>query len=198
MLNYVWLTLLLVGIIVAGLNGRIEIVTTAAIAAARTGVEVAIELIGVMALWLGLMRIGEDAGLVRFIAHLLRPLSAFLFPSVPRDHPALGAIIMNISANILGLGNAATPFGLKTMQELQKLNPDKETASDAMCTFLAVNTSCITLIPATIIAVRVTAESANPTEIVGTTIFATTCGFIVADTVDRILRRRYWRRKGGN
>ncbi len=193
MVNAVWLFLLVSGIIVAALTGRIDVVTNSAMAAAKLGVEVAISLIGIMSLWLGLMRLAEEAGLVRALARALEPLTRLLFPSIPRDHPALGAMILNISANILGLGNAATPFGLKAMDELQKLNQGKDEASEAMCTFLALNTSAITLIPATIIAVRLKAGSANPTEIIGTTIFATGCAMAAAIFVDYLFRRR----KGG-
>ncbi len=193
MVNAVWLFLLAVGIIVAALTGRIDVVTSSAMAAAKLGVEVAISLIGIMSLWLGLMRLAEEAGLVRALARALEPLTRLLFPSVPRDHPALGAIILNISANILGLGNAATPFGLKAMEELQKLNQTRDEASEAMCTFLALNTSALTLIPATIIAVRLKADSGNPTEIIGTTIFATGCAMTAAIFADYLFRRR----KGG-
>lgn len=192
--NIVWLILLVSGILVAGAKGNISIVTSAALSSAERGVTIALELIGLMSLWLGLLKIAEAAGIVRFIARLISPLTSFLFPSIPKEHPAIGAIMMNLSANILGLGNAATPFGLKTMQELQSLNPKPDEASDAMCTFLALNTSCITLIPATIIGVRVAAGSQNPTEIVGTTIFATAVAMTVAIIVDRILRSRYGER----
>ncbi len=191
MVNIIWLALLISGIIVAGINGQIEVVTKAAMDSAQSGVNIAIEIIGLMALWLGLMRIAQKAGMVNFLSRVVRPVMRFLFPSVPSEHPAMGAIIMNISANILGLGNAATPFGLKAMQELQKLNNDPEEASEAMCTFLAINTSCITLIPATIIGIRVAAGSADPTEIVGPTIFATAVGTVVAVSADKILRARY-------
>jgi spore maturation protein A len=131
-----------------------------------------------MTLWMGMLEVARQAGLIRLLSRLVRPLTILLFPDVPPQHPAMGSIIMNISANILGLGNAATPFGLKAMQELQKLNPRSDTASNAMCTFLALNTSSVVLIPATIIAVRVATGSANATEIVAPTIFAT--GFSMA------------------
>ena len=190
MINVVWLFLLAVGILVAALTGRIEVVTNSAMNAAKLGVEVGIGLIGIMSLWLGLMRLAEAAGLVRGLARLLTPVTRLIFPSLPRDHPALGAIILNISANMLGLGNAATPFGLKAMEELQKLNQDKEVASQAMCTFLALNTSAITLIPATIIGVRISAGSVNPTEIIGTTIVATGCAMTMALFADYLFRSR--------
>lgn len=193
MVNLVWLLLLTSGIVVAGINGNIAVVTTAALSSAERAVFIAFELIGLMSLWLGLLKIAEVAGLVRLLARLMTPLTTFLFPSIPKDHPVIGAIVMNLSANILGLGNAATPFGLKTMQGLQELNTNPREASDAMCTFLALNTSCITIIPATIIGIRAAAGSKNPTEIVGTTIFATSIAMLIAIIADRILRKKYGR-----
>jgi len=198
MVNIIWVAMLLTGIIVAAINGNIEAVTTAALKGAQWAVEFALGLVAVMAFWLGIMKVAEEAGLVKMIARMVKPLTGFLFPAIPRNHPAMGAIIMNLSANVLGLGNAATPMGLIAMKELQKLNrSDPKTASEAMCTFLALNTSCITIIPATVIGIRIQAGSANPTEIVGTTIFATSCAMAVAVVVDRALRRifknRVWR-----
>lgn len=190
MLNLIWLIMLGAGILVAAATGRIETVTGSAMKAAELGVEVSIELIGVMSLWLGLMRLAEEAGLVNALARVFGPLIRLLFPTLRSDSPALGAIIMNLTANVLGLGNAATPFGLKAMQELQKENPDPDTASPAMCTFLALNTSAITLVPATIIGVRLKAQSANPTEIIGTTIVATGCAMFAAILADQYFRRR--------
>lgn len=190
MVNAIWLFMLIAGIIVAALNGRIETVTASAMKAAELGVETAFGLIGVMSLWLGLMRLAEEAGLVKGLAHFFGPVIRRLFPTLRRDSPALGAIILNLSANVLGLGNAATPFGLKAMQELQKENPVPDTASPAMITFLALNTACITLIPATIIAVRLKAQSVNPTEIIGPTIFATGCAMTLAILMDYLIRRR--------
>lgn len=190
MVNAIWLFMLATGIIVAAFNGRIDAVTVSAMEAAELGVETALTLIGVMSLWLGLMKLAEEAGFIRALARLFGPVIRRIFPSLRPDSPALGAIIMNLSANILGLGNAATPFGLKAMQELQKENPTPEIASPAMITFLALNTSCITLIPATIIGVRLKAHSVNPTEIIGTTIFATGCAMTLAIFVDYLIRRR--------
>lgn len=192
MVNLIWVSMLLIGITVAAINGNIEVVTSAALKGAQTAVDFALGLIAIMAFWLGIMKVAEEAGVIRLISRLVKPITTFLFPGVPKDHPAMGAIIMNLSANILGLGNAATPMGLIAMKELQKLNRySPNTANDAMCTFLALNTSCITLVPATIIGIRIKAGSANPTEIVGTTIFATACSMIVAILVDRILRKIY-------
>ena len=146
------------------------------IAYAEAAVKLAIGLIGIMALWLGIMKIAEEAGLIAMLARLLKPITTRLFPDVPAEHPAMGAMIMNISANMLGLGNASTPFGLKAMEELKKLSKKKDTATDAMATFLVLNTSNLQLIPATIIAVRASAGSAAPTEIIGPVIVATAIG----------------------
>jgi len=190
--NYVWLGMMVISILVAGAGGKIEVITRAALEGAQQGVNTSLNLIAIIAFWLGIMRLAEAAGLVRVLARLVKPFTAFLFPGVPKEHPALGAIIMNLSANILGLGNAATPMGLIAMQELQKLNRgDPKTATSAMCTFLALNTSCLTLIPSTIIGIRLMHNSTDPTAIVGTTIFATACGMTVAITVDRIMRFIY-------
>ena len=196
MLNVIWLLLLASGIVVAALNGNIEVVTEAALGAAKGAVEVCFDLVGVMALWLGIMKIAEAGGLVQSLARLLRPITVRLFPSVPSHHPAMGTIILNLSANMLGLGNAATPFGMKAMQELQELNGESDEASEAMCTFLALNTSCITLIPATIIAVRLSFDSANPTEIVGACIFSTALSMVIAVSLDYWFRTRSrWRKR---
>ena len=194
MVNFIWLLLLVAGILVAAMNGNVGVVTEAALGSAQSAVRLALELIGLMALWLGLLKIAEDAGMVRALARLVRPLARVLFPTVPREHPAIGAMVMNLSANMLGMGNAATPFGLKAMQELQALNPDQDTASEAMCTFLALNTACITLLPATIIGIRAIAGSSNPTEIVAPTIIATGCGTLTALIADNLFRR--WHRRG--
>lgn len=152
-----------------------------------------IKLTGILTLWLGIAKIAERSGLLNIITRLLQPLIAWLFPSIPRGHPAMGAILMNYSANIFGLGSAATPFGLKAMEELQKLNRSDQ-ASEAMCTFLVINASSITLIPSTIIAIRINAGSANPTEIIGTMLFATTVSTLVAVVGDYICRFYYWKR----
>jgi len=189
MVNWIWLFFIVVGFIVAAWNGNVEAVTQAAFDGAKSGVTVCFGLISVLVFWLGMMRIAEDAGLLSKLAVLLRPVVRFLFPSVPKNHPALGYIMSNMSANILGLGNAATPMGIKAMQELQKLNADKDTASPAMCTLLALNTSSITLIPTTLIAIRMNFNSVNPAEIVGTTLIATAISTAAAILVDRWYRR---------
>lgn len=168
---------------------KMKEVTNSAIDYAGKAVNIAIGLIGIMALWLGIMKIAEQAGLISIIAKSVKPITKFLFPDVPHDHPAMGSMIMNISANMLGLGNAATPFGLKAMEELEKINPEKGTATNAMCTFLAVNTAGLTLIPATAIAVRAAAGSSDPTIIIGTSIFGATCATIVGILSAKILEK---------
>jgi spore maturation protein SpmA len=150
-------------------------VTNEAIKIAGTAVEIALGLIGLMAMWLGVMKVAEDAGLIKIIANFIKPITKKIFPEIPADHPAIGSMVMNISANMLGLGNAATPFGLKAMEELDSLNPNKGTATNSMITFLAINTAGLTLIPATAIAVRAAAGSSDPTIIIGTTMFAAFC-----------------------
>ncbi|WP_051236530.1 nucleoside recognition domain-containing protein [Paenibacillus pinihumi] len=190
MVNWIWLLLIVISIVFAAATGRVEAVTEAAFDGAKTGVTVSFGLISILVFWLGIMRIGEDAGLLAKLASLLSPLVRFLFPDVPKNHPAMGYIMTNMSANILGLGNAATPMGIKAMQELQKLNPDKDTATPAMCTLLALNTSSITLIPTTLIAIRMNFGSAHPAEIVGTTLIATAIATVAAILADRWYRRR--------
>lgn len=190
MVNWIWLFFIVTGFGVAAVQGNVEAVTQAAFDGAKSGVTVCFGLISVLVFWLGMMRIAEDAGLLSKLAVLLRPVVRFLFPSIPKDHPALGYIMSNMSANILGLGNAATPMGIKAMQELQKLNPHKDTASPAMCTLLALNTASITLIPTTLIAIRMNYNSVNPSEIVGTTLLATVVSTAAAIIVDRWYRRK--------
>ncbi|MGG1551734.1 nucleoside recognition domain-containing protein [Paenibacillus ferrarius] len=189
MVNWIWLFFIVVGFGFAAINGDVEGVTQAAFDGAKSGVTVCFGLISVLVFWMGMMRIAEDAGILSKMARLLQPVVRFLFPSVPKNHPAIGYIMSNMSANILGLGNAATPMGIKAMQELQKLNPDKDTASTAMCTLLALNTSSITLIPTTLIAIRMNFNSMNPAEIVGTTLMATIISTAAAIFVDRWYRR---------
>ncbi|MNC34181.1 Spore maturation protein A [compost metagenome] len=190
MVNWIWLFFLVAGFIVAAVQGNIDAVTQAVFDGSKTGVTVSFGLISIMVFWLGFMRIAEDAGLVKKLAKLLRPVVRLLFPSVPPDHPAMGYIMSNMSANILGLGNAATPMGIKAMQELQKLNHDKEQATAAMCTLLAINTASITLIPTTIIAYRLSMGSVNAAEIVGTTLIATAIATAAAILLDKWYQRK--------
>jgi spore maturation protein A len=168
---------------------KLKAITQAAIDFANTAVEIAFGLIGVMALWLGLIKVAEEAGFVKVLTRLLTPITKRLFPDIPSDHPAIGAIIMNTAANMLGLSNAATPIGLKAMEELNKLNPKAGTATNAMVTFLAINTGGLILIPATAIAVRAASGSANPGIIIGTAIFGAGCATITGVVASKILQR---------
>jgi spore maturation protein A len=189
MINWIWMGLIVLGVIAGMTNGQMDAVTKAAFDAAKTAVELAIGLIGIMALWLGLMRIAEEAGLVAILARAVRPLMTRLFPDVPPEHPAMGSMLSNIAANLLGLGNSATALGLKAMQDLQSLNPRKDTASNAMVIFMAINTTAITIIPATVIGLRASAGSAHPTAIIGTTIASCTTASIVAIVTAKLLQR---------
>lgn len=164
-------------------------VTNDSINIAGTAVQIALGLIGIMAMWLGVMKVAEQAGLIKIIANWLTPITKRLFPEVPPDHPAVGAMVMNISANMLGLGNAATPFGLKAMEELDTLNPNKGTATNSMVTFLAINTAGMTIIPATAIAIRAAAGSADPTIIIATSLFGSTCATITGITVAKLFEK---------
>lgn len=193
MVNHIWLWMILSGVVAAAAQGRVDLVTRAALAGAKEAVAVCIGLISVLVFWMGMMRIAQDAGLLEKLARMLCPVVRFLFPSVPPNHPAMGYILSNISANLFGLGNAATPMGIKAMEELKKMNPDSKTASPAMCTLLALNTSGFTLIPTTIIGLRMKYGSADPAEIIGTTLLATLCSTLVAILLDRWFRARYFR-----
>ena len=212
MLNHIWLWMIILSILIAGgkdiynkitsesadteivseknLNETTYLgkITNAAIESSGTAVKLAIGLIGVMALWLGLMKVAEEAGIIKIIARIVRPITKRLFPGIPIDHPAIGAMIMNISANMLGLSNAATPLGLKAMEELDKLNPEKGKATDDMITFLVINTSAITLIPATAIAIRASLGSANPQQIILPSIIAASMATIVGVTTVKIVQ----------
>ncbi len=210
MLNYIWLALIVIGILVAvgkdlsqpspsasaerfpTLN---KVTNEGIVDSAKTAVTLAIGLIGVMALWLGIMKIAEQSGLVAHLARLLKPITTRIFPDVPAEHPAMGAMIMNISANMLGLANAATPLGLKAMEELNKLNKKVGTATDAMCTFLVINTSNVQLIPATVIAIRASVGSANATEILGPVLVVTCCTLVLGVVIAKLLSRLPFYRK---
>ncbi len=180
MLNIIWLGLIVLSVIFGVINGRIPDVIASVTDSAKAAVELSLGLIGIMTFWLGLMKIAEEGGLIQLLARLLRPIMQRLFPDVPRDHPAMGSMIMNITANMLGLGNAATPFGLRAMNELEKLNNQPGTATNAMCVFLAINTASIQIIPTTSIAFLAAAGASNPTDIIMTTLFATGCAVCVA------------------
>ena len=186
MLNYIWFGMMAISVVAGIFTGRIDAVTEAAINMSKVAVEISIGLIGIMALWLGIMKIAEASGLIRIIARALRPITVRLFPDVPDDHPAIGSIVLNMSANMLGLGNAATPLGLKAMEELQELNPKKDTATNAMVMFLAINTSSVQLIiPATVVALM----GATASQIFITTILATLASTITAIVMVKLLEK---------
>jgi spore maturation protein A len=168
---------------------KLKAVTQAALDYAALAVNIALGLIGIMALWLGIMKVAEEAGLLHVLTRLLAPVTKRLFPDIPPDHPAVGAMIMNTAANMLGLSNAATPLGLKAMEELNKLNPKVGTATNAMITFLAINTGGLILLPATAIAVRASAGSSNPGIIIGTSIVGAGCATIAGVTASKLLQR---------
>jgi spore maturation protein A len=189
MLNYIWLSLIIVAVLLGGINGKIEDVTKSAIDSAGSAVTIAIGLIGVMALWLGVMKIAEDSGLMALVARAIAPVMRRVFPDVPADHPAMGSMMMNIAANMLGLSNAATPLGLRAMEDLQKLNRTPGVATNSMCMFLVVNTAGVQLIPASMISVLASAGSTDPTAIIGTTLAVTLISLAAGVVAARLLER---------
>ena len=189
MLNYIWLALVLLAVAIGGWNDRFKDVTEGAVDGAKTAVTIALGLIGIMALWLGVMRLAERAGLVQRIARGLRPIMRQLFPDVPPEHPAMGSMVMNMAANMLGLGNAATPLGLRAMRDLKTLNPRTDVATNAMCTFLAINTSSVQLMGRSCIAILAASGSTRPTAIVGTALLATLCAATVAIVSVKLLEK---------
>lgn len=192
MLNYLWLSLVALAAIIGAATGRLAQVTEGAFQMADTAVmKIALPLVGVMALWLGLMRLAERSGLVQQLARALRPIMRRLFPDVPVEHPAMGSMVMNMAANMLGLSNAATPLGLRAMRDLETLNKQPGTATNAMCTFLAINTSSIQLLPTTAIAILAAAHAKDPTAIVGTAFLATICS--TAAGIAAVKWMQHWR-----
>jgi spore maturation protein A len=191
MLNYIWFGLMAIALVVAAINGTADAVTKAAVDSASSAVQISIGLIGIMTLWLGIMRVAEASGLVSLVGRLLSPLLRWLFPEVPPAHPAGGAIVVALAANLLGLNNAATPLGIKAMEELQALNPEKDVASNAMVTFMAVTTSGVQVIPATMIGVLAAAGSTTPTAIIAPTIGATFIGTVAAVLTAKLLQPFY-------
>ena len=190
MLNLVWVVLLLAGVVCTTFTGRFDALNQGALNAAKSAViDIALPLIGVMALWLGMMRLAERSGLIQLLGRIIRPVMCRLFPEIPAEHPAMGAMMMNISANMLGVSNAATPLGLKAMAHLETLNQKKGVATNAMCTFLALNTSSIQLVPATAINILAINGSRNPTAIVGSTLIATGTATIAAIFFVKVLER---------
>ena len=205
-MNIVFLSIVLIAVAAAGWSqlaglpapgaaAPMEALSKAMVESATGAVNLALGLVGVMTLFLGLMKVAEAGGLLKIIARLIRPLMVRLFPDVPAEHPAMGAMILNLSANVMGLGNAATPFGIRAMQELNRLNPCPGTATDAMALFLAINTSSVTLLPTGVIALRAAAGSADPAAVLPSTLFATLCSTLTAVLVAKLLARCYRQRR---
>ncbi len=190
MLNAIFIALIVGAVVTAAYNGSMPAVNKALFDSAKQAVTIALGLIGTMALWLGFFRVLRDAGIMTNITRALAPVMRWLFPAIPSDHPAISAMIMNMASNVLGLGNAATPFGLKAMQELQKLNTNKAVASDSMALFLAINTAGIAVFPIGWVAVRASVDSANPSAIMLPSVLATLCSTITAIIVAKFLARR--------
>ncbi|MBN1577915.1 MAG: hypothetical protein JW913_15250 [Chitinispirillaceae bacterium] len=189
-INSIWFFLILISIIVASYTGTMGEVTRVSFDAAKNAVTLALSLIGAMALWLGIVKVAEEAGLTLMIARAIRPVMTRLFPDVPAEHPAMSAMIMNMAANMLGLGNAATPFGIKAMTELDRLNPEKGTATNAMCLFLAMNTSSVTILPLGVIAVRAAAGASQPASILVPGLIATITSTAAAIIATKLFARR--------
>ncbi len=181
--------MIIIGVFLGLLNGNVDQVVQSGMDGAVQAVELCLGFIGIYSMWLGLMEIAQRSGLIEELSKKMSGILNFLFPDVPKGHPAMGAMAMNMTANMFGLGNAATPFGIKAMEHLQELNRKKGRATDAMCMFLVINGSSVQLIPATIIAIRSSAGSSNPSEIVGTTLIATICSTVTAIISAKVLRR---------
>jgi spore maturation protein A len=188
-MNYIFFILIVGSIIIGAINGKLQDAVNAVMSGAELSVKVAFSLIGIMAFWLGMMKIAQKAGIIDWISKVLKPIAKFLFNEIPSDSPATGDIAMNFSANAFGLSNAATPFGIKAMEELQKVNKDKTSASNAMCMLLGMNTAGFQLIPTTVLAVLVGVGYENPTEIIAPTLLVTLIAFISAIILSKIFQK---------
>lgn len=188
-MNYIWSFLILISIIVGAINGKLNDVVAALLSGSETSVKIAIGICGVMVFWLGIMKIAEKSGIVEWLSKILTPVANFLFPEVKGNDKIIGDVAMNFSANALGLANAATPMGLKAMEEMQKINKDKSSASNSMCMLLAMNTAGFQLIPATVIAILVSCGAKNPTEIIIPTFLVTSFAFVGAIVTAKIMQR---------
>ena len=190
MVNYVWFFLIMVGTLFSFFTGRIEVINSSILVNGEKALKLMMSILPIIVLWSGIIRIADDSGLLKKFANVLKPILSFLFPSVPKDNKALGFIASNIAANMMGLGSAATPFGLKAMSELEKINNDKKTASDAMITFLVLNTAGVTIVPTMVLALRLANSSANPSEIIIPSIIATSISSIGGLLLDYLIRKR--------
>ncbi len=190
MVTYIWVFFIIIGSFFTIITGNVEVLNNEILKGGSDGLKLLSEMLPLLVLWTGIMQIAEDSKILEKFSKLVRPLLSKLFPSLPKDHPALGYIASNIAANALGLGSAATPFGLKAMECLQEDNPKKDTATEAMITFLVLNTGGVTIVPTTVIALRLMHKSANPSEIIITSILATLCSNISGLIYDYIKRRK--------
>lgn len=190
MMNMIWIFMIMIGIGTAFITGKVDIINDVVIQNTQEAVLFAIGLTGIMSVWLGLMKVAEKSGLIKAMGRLMGPFMKVIFPDIPRNHPALSAILMNMAANMFGAGNSATALGLKAMEELQSINPDKQQATNAMCMFLVINMSSIQLIPLSVLKIRADAGSINPTEIIGTSLIATTISTVVGILACKLLERK--------
>ena len=190
MVSYIWLFLIIIGIGYSFLTGNLDVINDSILTNGNDALDLMLSILPIIVLWTGIMKIAEVSGLLQKFAKLVEPILSRLFPSVPKDNPALGFIASNIAPNMMGLGSAATPFGLKAMSELQKINDKKDTASVAMITFLVLNTAGVTIVPTTVLALRIAHGSANPSEIILPGVIATFCSSIGGLLLDYFIRRR--------
>ena len=188
-MNYIFYFLIVISIIIGAINGKLQDVVNSIMTGAELSVKVAISLIGIMAFWLGIMEIAKKSGVIDFIAKIIKPITKHLFNEIPEDSPAIGDIAMNFTANAFGLANAATPFGIKAMEELQKENKQKDTASNSMCLFLGMNTAGFQLVPTTVLAILIGIGYKNPTEIIAPTLLVTTIAFVSAIILAKVFQR---------
>lgn len=188
-MNYIWYFLILISIITGAINGTLNEVAKAIFTGTELSVKIVLTLLGIMTFWLGIMKIAEKSGIVEFLSRLLNPLAKLIFPEIPKESPIIGDVAMNFSANALGLANAATPIGIKAMEGMQQINTDKESASNSMCTLLAMNTAGFQLIPATVIAILAANGCEHPTEIILPTLFVTGTAFISAILIAKLFQR---------
>lgn len=190
MVNYIWFFLILIGIIFSLFSGNLDTINNSILTNGEEALELILSILPIIVLWTGIMKIAEDSGLLKKFAKVVEPLLSKLFPEIPKDNPALGFIASNIAANMLGLGSAATPFGLKAMGELQKINDKKDTASVSMITFLVLNTGGVTIVPTTVLALRMAHGSLNASEIIVPSIIATFCASLGGLLLDYFIRKR--------
>lgn len=190
MVNIIWALFIIIGIIYSLFSGNFNVINNEILVSGKSALDLLLGMLPLLVIWMGLMKVAEEAGIISSISKMMSPILKKIFPSVPNNDPSLGFIASNIAANMAGLGSAATPFGLKAMESLQKLNKDKKVASEAMITFLVLNTSGVTIVPTTIISLRLLYGSVNPSVVLPFCIIATTCSTIGGLTIDYLIRRK--------